>query len=69
MVERGLLFINNKRHPFYLYALELFQELGKKLNIIVKEAPMAVLVFFLRKISSELTSAANPPLFAEEDYP
>ena len=25
------------------------------------------LVFFLRKISPELTSAANPPLFAEED--
>ena len=23
--------------------------------------------FFLRKISPELTSAANPPLFAEED--
>ena len=26
-------------------------------------------IFFLRKISSELTSAANPPLFAEEDWP
>ena len=26
-------------------------------------------LFFLRKISSELTSAANPPLFAEEDWP
>ena len=25
--------------------------------------------FFLRKISSELTSAANPPLLAEEDWP
>ena len=25
--------------------------------------------FFLRKISPELTSAANPPLFAEEDWP
>ena len=24
---------------------------------------------FLRKISPELTSAANPPLFAEEDWP
>ena len=24
---------------------------------------------FLRKISSELTSATNPPLFAEEDWP
>ena len=26
-------------------------------------------VFFLRKVSPELTSAANPPLFAEEDWP
>ena len=25
--------------------------------------------FFLRKISPELTSVANPPLFAEEDWP
>ena len=25
--------------------------------------------FFLKKISPELTSAANPPLFAEEDWP
>ena len=25
--------------------------------------------FFLRKISPELTSSANPPLFAEEDWP
>ena len=25
--------------------------------------------FSLRKISPELTSAANPPLFAEEDWP
>ena len=25
--------------------------------------------FFLRKISPELTSAANPPLFPEEDWP
>ena len=24
---------------------------------------------FLRNISPELTSAANPPLFAEEDWP
>ena len=26
-------------------------------------------VLFLRTISPELTSAANPPLFAEEDWP
>ena len=26
-------------------------------------------LFFLRKISPELTSAANPPLFAEEQWP
>ena len=27
------------------------------------------LFLILRKISPELTSAANPPLFAEEDWP
>ena len=27
------------------------------------------LFFFLRKISPDLISAANPPLFAEEDWP
>ena len=26
-------------------------------------------LFVLRKISPELTSATNPPLFAEEDWP
>ena len=30
---------------------------------------MLTFFFFLRKISPELTSAANPPLFAEEDWP
>ena len=25
--------------------------------------------FFLRKINPKLTSAANPPLYAEEDWP
>ena len=30
---------------------------------------LKILTFFLRKISPELTSAANPPLFAEEDWP
>ena len=28
-----------------------------------------VFVFVLRKINPELTSAANPPIFAEEDWP
>ena len=28
-----------------------------------------VLFFFMWKISPELTSATNPPLFAEEDWP
>ena len=28
-----------------------------------------ILFLFLREISPELTSAANPPLFAEEDWP
>ena len=28
-----------------------------------------IFFFFFRKISPELTSASNPPLFAEEDWP
>ena len=27
------------------------------------------MILFLRKINPELTSATNPPLFAEEDWP
>ena len=30
---------------------------------------MLIFFFFLSKISPELTSTANPPLFAEEDWP
>ena len=30
---------------------------------------LAFFGFVLRKISPELTSAVNPPLFAEEDWP
>ena len=35
-------------------------------NLYIK---LFLLFFFFRKISPELTSAANPPLFAEEDWP
>ena len=35
----------------------------------VQGGRVILLFFFLRKISLELTSAANPPLFAEEDRP
>ena len=34
-----------------------------------KAKPLISFFFFLRTIRSELTSAANPPLFAEEDWP
>ena len=33
------------------------------------EQPKQFYLFILRKVSPELTSAANPPLFAEEDWP
>ena len=46
MVERGLLFINNKRLPFHLYALELFQELRKK--HITKDASKAFIQDIIR---------------------
>ena len=41
------------------------------LEIQIRLAPMLCsnFFFFLRKISPELTSATNPPLFAEEDWP
>ena len=41
--------------------LALRNELGSK--------SFFVCFLFLRKLSPELTSAANPPLFAEEDWP
>ena len=36
---------------------------------IIKKCVLSLAFFFWRKISPELTSAANPPLFAEEDWP
>ena len=36
---------------------------------MVEHKELSFLFIFLRKISPELTSAANPPLFAEEDWP
>ena len=51
----------------------MFKKLEKRLNILSREYAKTryifFLLFFLRKISPELTSAANPPLFAEEDWP
>ena len=48
-------------------------ELPKRCWILLREKqkvkPIQITFFFLRKISPELTSAANPPLFAEEDRP
>ena len=41
-----------------------FEEKGNRFHFLKKLKKK----FFLRKISSELT-AANPPLFAEEDWP
>ena len=38
-------------------------------NLVLLYIYLFILLLFLRKISPELTSAANPPLFAEEDWP
>ena len=35
----------------------------------IKSVLFAFLILFLRKIRPDLTSATNPPLFAEEDWP
>ena len=40
-----------------------------KVNRAPNTSRFVFFVFFLRKISPELSSAANPPLFAEEDWP
>ena len=37
-------------------------------EVLAVEASLFIYLF-LRKLSPELTSAANPPLFAEEDWP
>ena len=41
----------------------------KKFGFSKKSHHRICFVLFLRKISPELTSAANPPLFAEEYWP
>ena len=45
---------------FFLYSL-------RSMNFFPKQ--VFIYLFFPRKISPELTSAANPPRFAEEDWP
>ena len=42
---------------------------GEDLYICVHSNLTSFLFFFLRKIGPELTSAANTPLFVEEDWP
>ena len=42
---------------------------GKEGKEVGKEKEKKHHGFFLRKINPELTSATNPPLFAEEDWP
>ena len=53
--------------------LSLWEELSSESTyaaILTGTSSLALYLFiFLRKISPELTSAANPPLFAEEDWP
>ena len=53
----------------HLSCKTLAQNIGN-LNLVMcaKFGLMFMLFVFLRKISPELT-AANPPLFAEEDWP
>ena len=46
----------------------LFSSLNSA-NIIWSHKEKFVYLFILRKISPELISAANPPVFAEEDWP
>ena len=43
-------------------------ELGEKVGHLESSKSQGQKFFFLRKISPELTSTANPPLFAKEDW-
>ena len=49
-------------HPSYLTETRTEETFGPDLQI-------ALFFFLLRKTSPELTSAANPPLCTEEDWP
>ena len=51
--------------PLHLLLSVSTQELGAT----GEGGPLFFFSSFLRKISPELTSAANPPLLAEEDWP
>ena len=50
-------------HLFIFFLEELIHSPGFKFHV-----DDVLFLFFLRKISPELTTA-NPPLFAEEDWP
>ena len=47
----------------------LFETILSYVCIVNVELERIQTFLFLRKISPELTSTANPPLFAEEDWP
>ena len=73
---------NNQAHSLFPRVTELLKVGNRKEEVWLGLFPPAsgipptvaflsqfIIFFFLRKISSELTCAANPPLFAEEDWP
>ena len=53
---------------FFFFLNNLFLTILKINKMIIAENDIFYL-FILRKISPKLTSPANPPLFAEEDWP
>ena len=56
----------NLLRPVYLF---IFYIKYMALSNPVRGNPIFFLLLFLRKITPELTSAMNPTLFAEEDWP
>ena len=57
------------KSPTHIYPIHPVVPNTTSSNCLVSSVFFQDFLFFLRKISPELTSAANPPLYAEEDWP
>ena len=58
---------DSRHRPFFPSLLPPGKGLSQRLRM--EDSGFFVFVFVFRKISPKLTSAANPPLFADEAWP
>ena len=68
LLDFGLL-CHSKTNNIVLHFLTIIVFLYIYFSFSVSQFSLYVFFIFLRKIGPELTSAANPPLFAEKDWP